>query len=73
MNLVEALQAKNDEHRRFVAELEETAKLLGKPNDPGLAMSKAITLGLIQTNEAAIASGDVVQLVAAARQNGIGA
>lgn len=76
MNLVEALQEANNKSRKFVAQLDETAVLLGMgtraEDDPGLAMSKSITLHLIQQTEAAIASGDVLRMLAVADLHGIG-
>lgn len=74
MNLIEALQAENEKSREHLRELEGTAKLLGKgDSDLGLRISATITRTLIAQTEAAIASGDVMQMLAAAQAHGIGA
>lgn len=74
MNLVEGLQRANNESREFLAQLDETEKLLGKPHgsDPGLNISRQVTLSLIRATEEAIASGDVLQMLAAANLHGLG-
>ncbi len=49
MNLIEGLQVENRKHRKFLLELEETAKLLGHKSasdDPGFAASMMITQAL---------------------------
>jgi anthranilate/para-aminobenzoate synthase component I len=66
MNLIEALQRENDKSRAFIAELDAL------PGDPGLEISKAAHREMIRRAEAAIASGDVVAMVAAAQMCGIG-
>jgi hypothetical protein len=70
MNLIEALQEENRKSREFLVELDETEKLL--PGDRGLAISRAITSALIRQTEDAIASGDVLQMLAAAKAHGLG-
>jgi hypothetical protein len=75
MNLIEALQAENEKSREHLRDLEETAKLLGKGSvdaDPGLRISASITRALIAQTEVAIASGDVLKMLAAAGAHGIG-
>ena len=76
MNLIEALQAENEKSREHIKQLDETAALLhgeGKTadDDPGLRMSKAVSLSLIQSTEAAIASGDVIRMLEAASLHGL--
>lgn len=72
MNLIEALQAKNEESRDFLRELEATASAMDGPSG-GLQLSAEITRGLIAKTEEAIASGDVMQMLGAAAAHGIGA
>ena len=75
MNLIEALQARAAESREFLAELEETAKLLGHTSAataPGLGISKALHDGIIRRCEAAIASGDTVEMVKVGAALGVG-
>jgi len=69
VNLVEALQEENRKSREFLVELDETEKLLP---GPGLAISRAITSALIRQTEDAIASGDVLKMLAAAKAHGLG-
>lgn len=68
MNLVEALQEENRKSREFLLELDETEALCP---GPGLAVSRALTQALIRQTEAAIASGDAMQMLAAAKAHGI--
>ena len=73
-NLIDGLQEANEESRRFLAELEDCARVMGHKgaaDDLWLRVSKAITEGLIRQTEAAIASGDVLQMLAAASAHGL--
>ncbi len=75
MNIIEGLQQANRESRDHIAQLEETAKILGHKtadDDPGLRLSKIATQVLIDTTERAMASGDVVAMVQAAQAHGLG-
>jgi hypothetical protein len=69
MNLVEALQEENRKSRQFLVELDEAEKILP---GPGCAISRAVTSALIRQTEDAIASGDVLQMLAAAKAHGLG-
>lgn len=74
-NLVEALQRANNESRQHVADLDRTARLMGHESadaDPGLRLSKVATGHLIHVTERAIASGDVIEMLKAAKLHGIG-
>lgn len=71
MNLVEFLQKKNNESRQFLQDLEETKKLLLGSNHAGLEISRTLTQHIIDTAEAAIASGDVLQMISAAKLHGL--
>lgn len=71
MNLVEALQKANNDSREFIKELDRTSELMkGSPHD-GTHISKALTQGLIDATEAAIASGDVVKMLGVADLHGL--
>lgn len=70
MNLVEALQKANNESREHLRELAETEALIGP--SPGIEISRTITKNLIAQTEAAIASGDVLLMLAAAEAHGLG-
>lgn len=77
MNLVEALLADANKSREFIKKLDETAELMhgeGKTadDDPGLALSKALTESTIKAIETAIGSGDLVEMVKLAQLLGIG-
>lgn len=75
MNLIAAMQAENTKSRAFLAELDEAAVAMGKKSakdDRGLNISRMVYLGLIKQSEGAIASGDVVAMVAIAQAQGIG-
>ena len=77
MNLIEALQQANNKSRRFIAQLDRTAKMIGAgdraEDDPGLALSKAITEALIQATDRAIASGDLQLMLSMAGFHGLDA
>lgn len=70
MNLIEALQEANEKSRAHLRELDEVEALAGP--SPGIAFSRTLTKRLIAQTEAAIASDDVLQMVAAASAHGIG-
>ena len=70
-NMIEALQEANRQGREHIAQLEETAKMF--PNAAGLVVSRKITEALIRQTEAAIASGDIIAMLAAAKANGLDA
>lgn len=75
MNLIEAMQADNTKSRAFLVELDESAVLFGNKSaadDAGLNVSRMVTQALIDQSEKAIASGDVVQMIAVAQAQGIG-
>lgn len=74
MNLIEALQKANNESREFIRKLDECAVLMKgnlADDDPGLALSKTVTLAIIKTAEKAIASGDLIEMLRAAELHGI--
>lgn len=71
LNLIEALQEANNKSRQFLSELDETAELLGGENNSGVALSRAVTVALIQQTEAAIASGDILRMLVAAEVHGL--
>lgn len=70
MNLIEALQKANDDSRKFLQELDDCERL--GLSGPGISMSRAITRKLVAETEAAIASGDVMQMLHMAAAHGIG-
>lgn len=70
-NFVEGLLEANEKSRKFLLELDETEKLLGG-NQAGIGISRAITKQLIAETERAIGSGDVLQMLAAAKMHGLG-
>lgn len=70
MNLIAALLRANDKSRTFLRELDDAEAAVGP--QAGLAISRALTQDLIAKTEAAIASGDVLQMLAVAEAQGLG-
>lgn len=71
MNLIEGLLAANEKSRQHIVECKEIQA--SGHGGAGIELSIAITKTLIADTEAAIGSGDVVRMVQAAADHGLGA